>query len=340
LLEWSGFLRKVNESIERQPPDSDRRLRASLEPFYKSLKITQSPLHSDLFPTRTEFENLKSLKVFWQDKNSQPLTKAHWLKLLPSVLTNLDEYYQALRVEAIRAILAAKQGVSVTKISSSPSSYPGSLYPDSFFDLATSQFTSSWSAKKTGPQPYPQVGVDGSYTWKGKGTFTRLAERRTTLTIQAMVEAAGLDQSTAKAADLNELGRRFTWDNDTKIEERDNLRTWKELVSISIYFLFTPFVIKLTASIFLHYCLQIRLVQIRGSNKSKYLDGSATVLVSYFPQVDVDGKTYLDEGGNGGGELVESGDEEGGGLGGTEKEGEAGGDGSDEESEEEEEEQE
>jgi hypothetical protein len=38
----------------------------------------------------------------------------------------------------------------------------------------------------------------------------------------------------------------------------------------------------------------------------KYKDGSATVLVSYFPQVDVNGETYLDEEGNGLGDLVDS----------------------------------
>jgi hypothetical protein len=43
----------------------------------------------------------------------------------------------------------------------------------------------------------------------------------------------------------------------------------------------------------------------------KYKDGSATVLVSYFPQVDVDGETYLDEEGNGPGDLLDSEDEEG-----------------------------
>jgi hypothetical protein len=213
LLEWSEYLRKVNGSTWR--PDSNRRLRDSLEPFYNCLGLTQSPLHSDLFPTLTEFEKFKALKVYWQDPNSKPLTKSHWLSLLPSILIDLDQYYQALRVEAIRAILSAQQGVSVTKISSSPSDYPESLYPDSFFDLATSRFPSHWSSCSFEMQPYPQVGIDGMYAWTGRGTFSRLAERRTTLTIQAMIEAAGLDQATATAVELESLGRRFTWDNDT-----------------------------------------------------------------------------------------------------------------------------
>ena len=52
--------------------------------------------------------------------------------------------------------------------------------------------------------------------------------------------------------------------------------------------------------------LQVKAVVARGSDNTKYKDASATTIVSYFPQVDVNGFTYLDEEGDGPGELVES----------------------------------
>jgi len=56
---------------------------------------------------------------------------------------------------------------------------------------------------------------------------------------------------------------------------------------------------------------QVRSVTRFGHNKTRYKDGSATTEVSYWPQVDKDGKAYLDEGGDGPGEVIEC-DEEGG----------------------------
>ncbi|GAA5986276.1 hypothetical protein JCM5350_007610 [Sporobolomyces pararoseus] len=47
-----------------------------------------------------------------------------------------------------------------------------------------------------------------------------------------------------------------------------------------------------------------------GPNKTKYKDGTATTIVSYFPQVDVDGTAYLDDEGDESGDLVDNRDDE------------------------------
>ncbi|GAA5986238.1 hypothetical protein JCM5350_007595 [Sporobolomyces pararoseus] len=281
LEQWSQYLRRIN--VSRRDFRSSRKLEKSLDPFYQSLHLTESPLHSGIFPTLSEFQTFKAIKSWLEDKNPEPFTKSLWLKLLPSILDELAKYYKAIRIEAIRSILSAQQGIHITKVSKSPSAYSESLYPDSFFNLATSLFPPRRNRKFKALSSYPEVATNGSGTWKGKGTLGRRAEPRTTFTIQAIIEAAGLDKSTATAEDLDALGRRFTWDNDAREGSRDTLRTWRELVEA---------------------------VRERGSNDAKYKDGTATTIVSYFPQVDVDGTTYLDDEGEGPGDIADNSDEE------------------------------
>jgi hypothetical protein len=227
-VEWTKFL----QDRKGQAWNVVSARRESLAPFIEALKAIELPRRHNIFPTNYEIYDFNVLKAYIEDSNSKELTKSLWLKLLPSILTELDCYCNNLRIEAIRAILAAQQGISITKISSSPVNYPESSYPDTFFDLATSHFPPYWDNRADGVQHYSQVGLDRY--WSGKSSFSRLFERRTTLTIQSIVEAAGLDHGEATAEDLNELGRRFTWDNDPTIGRRDNLRTWKELVRRSV----------------------------------------------------------------------------------------------------------
>ena len=232
----SKYLAEIRKGQIRHDPG--RVLRNSLTPFYQSLKATESPRRSQIFPSRGEFEQLPSIKNYWEGEKSSVMTKSLWLSMLPSVLADLDIFSGALRVEAIRAILAAQQRISLSKLSTRSSDYPESRYPDAFFDLATSLFSPGWGARSHRPEAFPSVGFNGGYTWRGKGTFSRLAESRTTSTIQAIVQAAGLDPGVATAADLDALGRRFTWDNDSRVNEKDKLRTWHELVRIFLYFSF------------------------------------------------------------------------------------------------------
>ncbi|GAA5993835.1 hypothetical protein JCM5350_006516 [Sporobolomyces pararoseus] len=283
---WINFLTRCKPS--RRDDETVSKLYDSLDLFYDALQFSEAPRHHDIFPTFTEFRNFEAARSYLEDEKSKPLTKSLWLKLLPSILEELGEYYKAIRIEAIRSILAAQQGVSITKISASRNAYPESLYPDSFFNLATSLFPPPRYQSIHGLLPYPQAVTNVSRRWRGKGSFSRRAESRTTMTIQAIVRAAGLDPAKTTAADLDLSGRRFTWDNDTMEEERDTLKTWRQLV---------------------------KAVVARGSDNTKYKDASATTIVSYFPQVDVHGFTYLDEEGDGPGELVESGEEEGDGEG-------------------------
>ncbi|GAA5946455.1 hypothetical protein JCM3765_000251 [Sporobolomyces pararoseus] len=279
--QWSRYLGRIN--ARGRDYISNRELEQSLQPFWDSLKLTESPRHSKIFPTLTEFQHFKAIRSWLEDKKPKPLTKSLWLKMLPSLLDELAGYYKSIRIEAIRSVLAAQQGVHITKISKSPTLYSESLYPDSFFDLATSLFPPRWNTFQD-LSSYPEVAMNGSGSWKGKGTLGRRAQSRTTLTIQAIIGAAGLEASSATAVDLDALGRRFTWDNDTRGDKRDTLRTWREVE---------------------------RDVRKRGSDNMKFQDGSATTIVSYFPQVDVDGMTYLDDEGDVPGDESDGGEEEG-----------------------------
>lgn len=302
---WSKYLAEIRKGQIRHDPG--RVLRNSLTPFYESLKATESTRRSQIFPPSGEFEELPSIKSYWGGGKSAVMTKSLWLSMLQSVLADLDNYCEVLRVEAIRAILAAQQRISMSKLSTRSTDYPQFRYPDSFFDLATSLFSPRWSAGDGRPEAYPAVGLKGTYTWRGKGTLGRLAESRTTSTIKAIVQAAGLDPGVATASDLDVLGRRFTWDNDSRGNEKDKLRTWHELVRIFLSSSFrtaTPLIMSKAYS-------QIRSVTHFGHNKTRYKDGSATTEVSYWPEVDTDGNTHLDESGDGPGEVIEC-DEEGG----------------------------
>ena len=232
------------------------------------------------------------------------MTKSLWLSMLPSVLADLDAYCEVLRVEAIRAIIAAQQK-PMSKLSTRSSDYPQSRYPDSFFDLATSLFYYRWTTDDR-LHSYPSAAFCSSYIWRGKGTFGRLANSRTTSTVQAIVASAELDPKIATMADLDALGRRFTWDNALD-GGRDQLRTWTEIVSPN------PLSPTSCRSLMRMVCVTVQVSAVAefGHNKTRYKDGSATTEVSYWPEVDTDGNTYLDESGDGPGEVIEC-DEEGG----------------------------
>lgn len=277
-----------------------------MKPFYTSLKSTEASHRYYLFPTESEFLEFATVQSYMKDEKAKPFNKSLWLKLLPSILSDLDRYCGDRRVEAIRSILAAQQRISVSKISTSATKYTLSQYPDSFFRLATSLFAPR--AFDEPPKSYFDIGeTEQDWGWNGKGTFSHRGESRLTLTIQSIIEAAGLDKSTATVNDLDSLGQRLTWDNDPNPNRRDTLRTWKDLVRLLSSS--SPFWHALT-DVLASTSFQVYHVRLRGSNKTKYKDGSATVQVSYFPQVDFDGSTYLDQEGDGPGEEINSDDDE------------------------------
>ncbi|GAA6009256.1 hypothetical protein JCM11491_004247 [Sporobolomyces phaffii] len=261
--QWWTYLENLNKRHEyfswEQREQLDQR-RSSLAPFFESLKASEAPCRQHVFPAFKDMIRFPEIAAFLDDKNSTPMTEPRWLALLPSTLEHIDQFCQDSRVEAIRIILSVRENRALSKYSKSSAQYSESAYPPSFFELAASYFPPSPSYGLPELVPYPQIAAVAN----GRGTLHFFAERRTTSTVQAMVRAAGLEESVATGTDLDNLGRRFTWDNDTDPTRRDVLHTWHEL------------------------------------------DGVATTIVSYFPQVDANGTTYLDEEGDGPGEVVES----------------------------------
>ncbi|GAA5946515.1 hypothetical protein JCM3765_000274 [Sporobolomyces pararoseus] len=275
--QWASYLTYLRGAHDSS--DSHIQRIISLHTFYDVLQKAQMPLRQNVFPAHYEFDRFRSVELFLGAQNPTMPDIQRFRQLLPTILKEVDQYCQELRIEAIRALLAIRQDVSVTKFSTSPGDYPDSLYPDAFFDLAVSQFSARDNATRIGVQHFSDV---GRVRW-GRGKFIYSTEKRVTGAIQARIRVAGLDESTATVEDMDKLGWRFTWDNDPHPTKRDTLLEWKELIQAVID---------------------------RGPNKTKYKDGSATTIVSYFPQVDVDGMTYLDDEGDGSEDVVCSSEEE------------------------------
>ncbi|GAA5835091.1 hypothetical protein JCM3766R1_006865 [Sporobolomyces carnicolor] len=151
-----------------------------------------------------------------------------WKKARVKVEKELDAFEEKTRVEAIRQILAANQGLSsITSLSKDSADYPKSTYNKAFFTRATSLFVTKVSYHFDA-SPYPSTTHRGDF--RGPASLKSRINARTVHVMRALCEAAGLDPEQTHFSDLEELEAGFVWQNNPSHTFRNSKRSWSSLI--------------------------------------------------------------------------------------------------------------
>ncbi|GAA5947313.1 hypothetical protein JCM3765_001621 [Sporobolomyces pararoseus] len=202
-----------NEISRRIKEQASYARRGRVLPYYDSLKISESGTR-DVFPRILEFFEFTSIKPLWEPENAI-INDEIWEQIQPALKEELDKYEEKGRVEAIRAILAANQGLSSTSsLSKNPLDYPESIYNDNFFSQMTSRFRSSSRGSTYSLDPYPSA--VRRYYLHNINSLERRIDPRQILIIRSLSKAAGLNPETASFSDFDDLGSAFVWVNDPR----------------------------------------------------------------------------------------------------------------------------
>ncbi|GAA5947258.1 hypothetical protein JCM3765_001594 [Sporobolomyces pararoseus] len=231
---WEAYHAAIKEQLAKEAAKLAAALaldhRQSLvRPFYESLEGENHKW--EIFPMFKNFLTFKSVQTFWKNQNSTIDDKS-WKKARSDIDQGLDEYQEKNRVEAIRQILAANQGLaSVASFSKDPADYPESTYDDAFFARSTSLFVTK-TATGLSVDPFPETTQVGEYL--GPASLKGRINVRQVHTIQALVEAAGLEPEETTLSDLNALKSSFKWQNHSRSYLRYRTYNWIELLNVVI----------------------------------------------------------------------------------------------------------
>jgi hypothetical protein len=236
---WSECRQLIRARIDekaarRAQNEAHSRRQAPIRPYYEDLKRLKGN-QQDVFPHFVVFLEFRSIRPLWEPEDAT-VDDEIWQALNSDISEDLDTFDEKSRIEAIRYILAANQGLSSTSsLSDVPSDYPETIYDENFFSKTTSLFINSnhYSYPRISVNPYPQTVRHGFY----RDTY-HLDERigpRQILIIRSLATAAGLDPDAATRDDLDRLGWDFVWVNDPRKSFRQSKRSWLDLV----YFYFT-----------------------------------------------------------------------------------------------------
>lgn len=236
---WRSYRKTIQqelaESAARQAELAAQRSRENrLAPLFQKLKVSPDESWHEVFPNFHQFVKLKHVKALCEENEAliedKALRKAA-KTATPAIRQDLQEFFDSIKVDVIRHILAANQGVHVSTISSDPDDYDDSIYDDDFFSRATS-LLSSFRHQDRLLQIGPFPAFSTTSTWTYYQTELRsLKSVRQTQAIRAMVEAAGLDVGSASMADLEDLGESFCWLNHPSKTMRETKYDWLTLVS-------------------------------------------------------------------------------------------------------------
>ena len=186
----------------------------------------------EIFPSFKSFLAFKSVQIFWKNEDST-VDNETWKKARTKIDKELEEYQEKNRVEAIRQILAANQGLtSVASLSKDPDDYPESTYDETFFARSTSRFVTNLFTGIS-IDPFPKSTQVGEYL--GPASLKGRINVKQVHTMRALVEAAGLKPEETCFSDLDALKSTFKWQNHSKSWLRYRSYSWLDLVSFRFF---------------------------------------------------------------------------------------------------------
>ncbi|GAA5947251.1 hypothetical protein JCM3765_001591 [Sporobolomyces pararoseus] len=220
-----------NDAARRREWRAQNDRRALLRPYYDSL----SDLHSrryDVFPSFRQFLGSSSIRPLWEPEDAAPLTDETWKKSKPMVFRVLNDWEEKNRIEAIRFILAANQGLaSTSSLSSNSQDYPKSTYDDDFFCRLSSLFVlveSTPQGRSIAVAAYQRTVQEGNY--KGPSSLKERISVRHVHIIRSICKAINLDADEAFIPEIDRFGDNFVWTNDPRKTLRNIKRGWLDLL--------------------------------------------------------------------------------------------------------------
>ncbi|GAA5983123.1 hypothetical protein JCM5350_007885 [Sporobolomyces pararoseus] len=215
---WSQCRRLVRNEVDEEARRLNQ-LQAQgarqelVTPYYDALRLREYDQRS-VFPDSSDFLDFASIQPLWKPETAV-INDEIWQQIKPDLKRDLEEYEEMCRVEAIRIILAANQGLSSTSsLSKNPADYPESIYDDNFFSRITSRFSAGFTRWRIVLKPFPEVTRQG-YPFDIRNLEYRISSRQI-LIIRLLSKAAGLDPETASYSDFDRLGSAFVWVNDPR----------------------------------------------------------------------------------------------------------------------------
>ncbi|GAA5892757.1 uncharacterized protein JCM6883_007462 [Sporobolomyces salmoneus] len=217
--ECRSLIRKILDDriAEKLKGDALNARRSLLRPYYDELELEKHQW--DLFPTYYAFMELNLIKPLWEPEDAV-INDEIWTGLRPEVLEEITALEESTRVDAIRSILAANQGISLSSLTNDPADYPKSTYTEEFFSRVTSLFLTFYD--RTRPlASYSQI-LQGR-----PGDLSYRINSRSILIIRSLFKAIGKDPDRCSVAALNSLAAGFVWTNDPRKSRRGQHRNWR-----------------------------------------------------------------------------------------------------------------
>ncbi|GAA5895833.1 hypothetical protein JCM6882_001392 [Rhodosporidiobolus microsporus] len=237
---WASYQQAIQdlfdgEEAERQAQPGRQARRGVLRNLLNTLKDDLEDELSNVFPSFSEFQDLPEIRPLWHPADAE-LENETAAKKLPIGRTALRAFAERLRVEAIRQILSAQGNKPLRSFSSEPSAYPTDKYNEAFFTRITSLFfgtrvTGVYSRTKVAlPFPACVPNLD-SYGLVQYGLGCAISYKQV-CAVRAVVKAAGLDEDTVTADDLDELGAAFKWPTCPRSYMRSTNYRWIQMVEV------------------------------------------------------------------------------------------------------------
>ncbi|GAA5848429.1 hypothetical protein JCM3766R1_006156 [Sporobolomyces carnicolor] len=230
---WSELRICVQHQLRREARRKAQYARQEeLSPYYRELKLERHNL--EVFPTRYDFLRLRTVKSLWKPDDAV-FNDGVWQEHLLQIFEDLDDFAAKSRIEAIRCILAANQGLSSTEtLSQRPADFPESIYDRRFFSRATSLFVKI-RRHQTLVASYFDLFQEEDQPFNS-AVLERRMTRKISPAMRALLEAARLNPDKATIDDLDELEPKFIWSNDPRktFRRRRPKLAWRQLLRVAI----------------------------------------------------------------------------------------------------------
>lgn len=245
--DWKSIHEQVQAAMEeeerleaeadarREAEQRELRRREALRTYFDRLRKEQKKGHESFtFPPFYSFLEREAVQPLWKPEDSQDSSLQDSREAaLDDIKQDVDEYRKARRIEAIRIILSATDGVPLSSLSKDSADYDEQEYDEDFFNKATSLFYDrhhdEWNSFPKCLIPTRRYAWQSPYEYET--SLSALISCRHILVVRAILKAARLDEDTATLNDLEDIGYNLQWPEHPKAQFRSRFFNPQALVS-------------------------------------------------------------------------------------------------------------
>ncbi|GAA5843391.1 hypothetical protein JCM9279_002087 [Rhodotorula babjevae] len=238
---WDDFRDWITLTLEREAAETADRVargarRSALRPYYDEFA---SSLDTDEKAILPSFHNIVDWPVFkglWEPTDAKTITASGWRRDLPNIQKSFEKYQEEIRVDAIRAILAATTGVRIATLSTDSTDYPEDEYDDDWFSRPTHLFLGSKHDHRQMKSsstllPYPETLWRHDRQPDLRSAIKSRIDEHQVLLVRLMLKALDVDEENATVRDLHDCGNYWRWRNSPYKSRKERTRryNWVEL---------------------------------------------------------------------------------------------------------------